>query len=210
MLVSVEELVVVRGETPVLQGISLELAAGRSVGIAGPNGSGKTTLLRVLATLLRPTSGTVRVLGADTTRKEARLVRPSIGLVGHSPALSPNLTLEENLRYVATLGGIDPTRVPAALGMVGLGRAATRLAGKASQGMGRRADLARIILTRPTLLLLDEPFAGLDSHATAIIAAIIDRTTAAGGAAVVVSHEPQRTASVVTETLVLDNGRITR
>lgn len=210
MLVSVEELVVVRGETPVLQGVSFELGAGRSLGIAGHNGSGKTTLLRVLATLLRPTSGTVHVLGADTSRPEARFVRPGIGMVGHSPALSPNLTLEENLRYVAALGGIDPDRVPEALGMVGLGRAATRPAGKASQGMGRRVDLARIILTRPTLLLLDEPFAGLDSHATAIIGAIVDRTTSAGGAAVVVSHEPDRAASVVDEAMVLVDGRFTR
>jgi heme ABC exporter ATP-binding subunit CcmA len=208
MLVSVEDLVVVRGETPVLQGVSLTLGPGESLGIAGHNGSGKTTLLRILATLLRPTSGIVEVLGRDTTGKDARLVRPRIGFVGHAPALSPHLTLAENLHYVAALGGIDRGLVPEALAMVGLGRAGDRLAAKASQGMGRRVDLARIVITQPTLLLLDEPFAGLDSHATGIIGAIIERTVARGGAAVVVSHEPDRAATVVDRTITLDNGRV--
>ncbi len=208
MLVSVEDLVVVRGDTPVLQGVSLSLGPGESLGIAGHNGSGKTTLLRVLATLLRPTSGIVQILGKDATDKDARLVRPRIGMVGHVPALSPHLTLGENLRFAATLGGIDTAFVPEALAMVGLGRAGDRLAGKASQGMGRRADLARIVLTQPTLLLLDEPFAGLDAHATGIIGAIIERTVARGGAVVVVSHEPARAATVVDRTITLENGRL--
>lgn len=198
-----------RGDTAVLRGVSLDLAAGQSLGIAGDNGSGKTTLLRVLATLLRPTAGTVEVLGVNVTSSRARHVRPRIGLIGHTPALSPHLTLAENLRYVATLAGVDQARVAEVLAVVGLARAADRLAAKASQGMGRRVDLARVLLTEPTLLLLDEPFAGLDSHATGIIGAIIDRTTAAGGAAVVVSHEPDRASSVVDRTLLLDNGRFT-
>ncbi len=207
MLVAVEDLVVDRGDTAVLRGVSLDLAAGQSLGIAGDNGSGKTTLLRVLATLLRPTAGTVEVLGVDVTSSRARHVRPGIGLVGHTPALSPHLTLAENLRYVAALAGVDQARVAEVLAVVGLARAADRLAANASQGMGRRVDLARVLLTEPTLLLLDEPFAGLDSHATGIIGAIIDRTTTAGGAVVVVSHEPDRASSVVGRTLLLDNGR---
>ncbi len=207
MLITVEDLVVTRGDVPVLRGVSFDLGPGQSLGIAGHNGSGKTTLLRVLATLLRPTAGTVTVLGTDVSTP-TRAVRPRIGLVGHAPALSAHLTLEENLRYVATLAGVDQARVPETLAMVGLGRAANRLAGKASQGMGRRVDLARMLLTEPTLLLLDEPFAGLDKQATEIIGALIHRTTSRGGAAVVVSHEPQRASTVVERTLTLENGQV--
>ena len=208
MLISVDGLGVVRGEMTVLRDISFSLGAGESLGVSGHNGSGKTTLLRVLATLLRPTTGHVEILDADASTPAIRAVRPRIGMVGHSPALSPHLTLAENLRYVAKLAGTDQNAVSETLTMVGLARAADRLAGKASQGMGRRVDLARMLLTNPDILLLDEPFAGLDSHATGIIGAIIDRTTSRGGAVVVVSHEPDRTGSVVGRTLTLENGRV--
>ncbi|NND84541.1 MAG: heme ABC exporter ATP-binding protein CcmA [Acidimicrobiia bacterium] len=206
MLVEAAELSINRGARTVLSGLSFSVDAGESIGVSGPNGVGKTTLLRCLATLLRPSAGALRILGTDAAGPAARTVRPRIGFVGHAPALSPHLTLSENLSFVARLAGHPTARVEDVLGLVGLGRLRDLRAGAASQGMARRVDLARVLLTEPDLLLLDEPWAGLDSGATGIIEALVDRTTSRGGAAVVVTHDPERAASAVTRHLPLEGA----
>ncbi len=108
----------------VLTGVDLVLEPGRALGVAGPNGSGKTTLVRALATLTPLDRGTYRLFGTDTTDGPVTRIRPLIGLIGHQPALIPELTLTENLEHVARLAGVDTTRVPRALDVVGLGGAA--------------------------------------------------------------------------------------
>jgi len=185
---------------PVLRGLDLAVTAGEAVGVSGANGSGKSTLLHVLATLLRPSAGRGRVLGAELGTRACMAVRPRIALVGHSPGLHPQLTLGENLHFLARLTGRTTRCADVALDQVGLARVADRRAAGCSQGMLRRAELARVLLTEPSLLLLDEAHTGLDPTAAALVDHVVDRVRRDGGAAVVVSHEPARL--VTTDRLV--------
>ncbi|CCG02821.1 Cytochrome c biogenesis ATP-binding export protein ccmA [Blastococcus saxobsidens DD2] len=194
--------------TPVLRDLTLTVGAGESVGVIGANGSGKSTLLRLLATLLSPTAGTGRVFGSTLGSRECERIRPRIGLIGHSPALYPRLTLAENLRFFCRLTGVDVSAVSTALDAVGLGRAADRPADRCSQGMQRRTELARAILSTPALLLLDEPHAGLDSGSAGLVDAVIDDVCARGGAAVVVSHDRARLDAAVDRVLDLQAGSL--
>lgn len=195
------------GLTPVLRGVDLEIRTAEAVGLAGPNGSGKTTLLRVLATLLPPSVGTGTVLGADLRTRARRGARPQIALVGHVPALYPEMSLHENLDLVARLAGAPSWRVDEALDRVGLGGARARRAAQCSQGMLRRAEFARVLLTGPRLLLLDEAHAGLDRAAAGLVDVLVTSVRAGGGAAVVVAHEPQRLRHLVDRMLELRDGK---
>lgn len=192
-LVSLTGVGVVLGKTQVLDGLDLTLPAGARIGVHGPNGVGKTTLLRLIATLVRPASGTISILGWDGTGVAPPFVRRRIGYVAHAPALNSELTLRENLELVANLSDSRLT-AEEALSLVGLARVADKPAKLASQGMLRRADLARVLLTDSDLLLLDEPFTGLDEEAIGLVDALIERTIRRNGAALVVSHDHDRLA----------------
>lgn len=196
------------GTARILEEVDLQLSAGEAVGLVGPNGSGKTTLLRLLATLLPPSSGTGQVLGAPLGGEQALTVRPGITLVGHAPALHPRLTLEENLTLVARLAGVPPDRARTALRAVGLEAAHERPVRHCSQGMLRRGDLARTLITRPALLLLDEAHAGLDTASAGLVELLVASVTARHGSAVVVSHQPERLAGVVDRIVTLEAGRL--
>jgi heme exporter protein A len=199
---------VILGATPVLRNLDLEVHAGQVVGLVGANGSGKTTLLRLLATLLPPTSGAGSVLGARLDGRARFAVRPAIALVGHTPSLYPQLSLAENLELVARLLGQPHARAIEALEAVGLAGARRRRAGHCSQGMLRRAEFARILLTRPRLLLLDEAHAGLDPAASGLVEQLVAEVRGRQGTAVVVSHEPRRLGRLVDRTLELAGGRL--
>lgn len=198
------------GRAPVLRALDLVVRPGEVFGVLGPNGAGKSTLLRVLATLVRPVSGRGFVLGARLGTAEVRAVRPSIAFVGHQPAMHPKLTLAENLRHIAKLTGRAETASLEALDVVGLRRAAGRRAEQCSQGMLRRADLARIVLTEPSLLLLDEPHAGLDRTSFGLVDLVVQRVRARGGAAVVVSHDAPRVWALADHVAELDDGGLVR
>ncbi len=188
-LAVLEQVVVHRHGTPVLRDLDLELRPGTATGIGGPNGCGKSTLLDVLATLLRPSAGRARVLGADLAGGDVQAVRPAITLVGHTPAVLPHLTLAENVRLHARLRGLGRQDADRALAEVGLAGAGGRLARVCSAGMLRRADLARALLEVPSLLLLDEVCTGLDASAVVLVDRLVERVTARGGAVVLVSHD---------------------
>jgi heme ABC exporter ATP-binding subunit CcmA len=146
------------GTFAALRKVSLTLEAGRCYVLLGENGAGKSTLLRVLAGLLRPTYGTIGIFG--TTPEEAR---DRIGYMSHAPMLYDEYTAAENLRYFADLYRTRPCLTPEeALRSVGLDPALTRTVGQYSQGMRQRTSLARVLLSQPELLLLDEPFSNMD------------------------------------------------
>ncbi len=177
------------GGLRVLQDLTLKVASGEIVGVVGSNGSGKTTLIRVISTLLAPRSGEGTVFGAELGSPGVYDVRSRIGMISHQPAVIPELTLHEHLTHLAKLRGADPSRVSGALRVVGLDQAADRRAEASSFGMLRRTEIAGLLMSKPDLLLLDEAFSGLDQQATALVDALIDRTLADAGSAILVSHE---------------------
>jgi len=191
-----------------LRDIDLDLHPGQVIGVAGPNGSGKTTLVRTLATLVRIDRGRGEILGAGLDTGQVYGVRRDIGLMGHGPAVIPELTLAENLDHVCRLASIEPSRSPNALGVVGLEGAARTRAGAASHGMLRRLEVARLLLTRPRLLLLDEATHGLDSSALDLVDALVARTVSQGGGTVMVSHDPERLAKSCDAVMSLAVGRL--
>lgn len=195
------------GRTPILRDLDLELHAGEAIGVLGGNGSGKSTLLRLLATLVAPSAGRGEVLGREMGGPGAVAVRPRIALVGHQPALYPQLTLAENLRFVARLTGRDERAAGRALAAVGLAGAADRRAESCSQGMARRTELARVLLTAPSLLLLDEIHSGLDRDAVGLVDEVVAGVRGRGGACVLVSHEPDRLTGVVDRLVRIADGR---
>src|SRR5581483_8263548 len=151
------------GAHRVLDDVSLDVAGAEAVALLGANGAGKTTLLRILATLARPTRGAARVAGFDCCREPER-VRERVGVVAHGLWVYDDLTALENLRFWATLAGLParPQELQDALAAVELERAAHARVRTFSAGMKRRLSLARLVLAGPSVLLLDEPFAGLD------------------------------------------------
>ena len=192
------------GERAALNGIDLQIAAGERVLVTGPNGAGKTTLLRVLATALRPTAGTVEV-GGHQLPAQARRARPQIGYAGHDPLVYPALRARENLELYAALYGTGKDAVDDALDRVQLAGRGDDLAGDLSRGMLQRLALARATLHRPSLLLLDEPTAGLDEDGRRVLETIL-----ADGAPTIViaTHEPERFAGRATRRLQLAAGRV--
>jgi heme exporter protein A len=196
------------GRLPVLRGVDFMVSPGEAVGVVGPNGSGKTTLLRVLATLQRPVGGSGTVLGAPLGSGEVRRIRPRIGLAGHQPALWADLTLRENLVAIARLGGLGEASADEALYRVGLSGAGARPAGHSSHGMRRRVDLARLLLTRPRFVLLDEAAAGLDRAARVLVDAVVAEALGAGGAAVLVSHDTEHLGAAVTRVVEIEDGQM--
>jgi heme exporter protein A len=175
------------GEREALSKISLSLQAGQTLVVFGPNGAGKSTLLRVLATLLRPHAGGVRVLGRSLPQ-EAWAVRGRIGLLGHEPLLYRELSARENLRYHARLHGVAPKRIEELLFSLSMADRADEPLRALSRGMVQRVAIARAVLHDPELLLLDEPYANLDPAAVGLVRPLIGADSRR--TRVVCSHDP--------------------
>jgi heme exporter protein A len=194
------------GERTALEGVDLTMAAGETLLVVGSNGAGKTTLLRILATLLRPTAGSVEVLDCALPR-EAWKLRGRIGYLGHEPLLYRDLSGRENLRFHARLHGIDEgreARIEATLRAIGIERRADERVGDLSAGMRQRLAICRSVLHEPDLLLLDEPDSHLDEEGRELASELIgpgpDRTR------VVVTHDPDRFEAEAERTLRLAVG----
>jgi heme exporter protein A len=207
-LIALRNVSVRMGVTTILRGVDLTVGRGEAIGLFGGNGAGKTTLLMLLAIQLKPAEGDATVLGADLTSGERLDVRPRIGLIGHSPALYPELTLRENLGFAAAVMGVAPAAVDDALATVGLGGAADRPVTACSYGMQRRAEFARELMLQPDLLLLDEPHSALDVAAADLVAHLTTDVTGRGGAAVLVSHDRERVEKVVDRSVELVGGTL--
>jgi heme exporter protein A len=200
----VEDLARHFGEREALGGVSLRLDAGRTLVVFGPNGAGKTTLLRVLATLLRPHAGSVRVLGASIP-DEAWAVRGRVGLLGHEPLLYRELTPRQNLSFHARLHGVEQARVEEVLDAVAISRRAEEPLRTFSRGMVQRVAVARAILHDPELLLLDEPYSNLDPAAIELVAPLIG--AASKRTRVICSHDPGGGLAEADLVLGLRDGR---
>jgi len=188
------------GERVALTGVSLSLPRGATLAVLGPNGAGKSTLLRVLATLLRPHAGTVRVLG-HALPKDAWELRGRIGYLGHEPLLYRDLSARENLLLHARLHRVAETRVGELLERVGLAARADDPLTTYSRGMVQRCAIARTVLHDPEVVLLDEPRANLDPAAAEVLEPLL-----AGRTRVMTSHDP-RDADTADAVLGLRAGR---
>ena len=196
------------GSRRVLAGVDLELAAGETLAIVGPNGAGKTTLLRCLAGLVRPDRGSVVIEGAAVSPKEPKS-RARIGLLSHRSMLYDDLTLEENLTFAARLH-----RLPDPAGIARRSLEAMELATRAndqprtlSRGLLQRAALARALVNHPAVLLLDEPFTGLDAHAAERLRALLTARRPAGLGTIVVTHQVHEAWSLADRVVALVQGR---
>jgi heme exporter protein A len=175
------------GEREALAGVTLTLPRGGSLVVFGPNGSGKTTLLRLLAGLLRPHAGSMRVLGSELPQ-QAWAVRGRIGLLAHEPLLYRDLSASENLAFHARLHGVPIERAEQLLAALGLNDRCDEPLRTLSRGMVQRVAVARTVLHDPELLLLDEPRANLDPAAADVIAPLLAATPTR--TRVLTSHDP--------------------
>jgi heme ABC exporter ATP-binding subunit CcmA len=193
----------------VLDAIDLDVRAGEAVALLGTNGAGKTTLLRIFATLARPTGGQVRVAGADCAR-EPEAARRQLGFLAHGSWLYEDLTAVENLRFWTTLAGLAPDGpgLRAALAAVELERWSDVRVRTFSAGMKRRLSIARLVIARPRVLLLDEPFTGLDQWGSKWLEEHLQAFKSAGGALLMSTHSFGRGFGVADRAAILAGGRI--
>jgi heme exporter protein A len=193
------------GEREALSQVSLHLEPGRTLAVFGPNGAGKTTLLRMLATLLVPHGGELRVFGHSLPR-EAYRVRPRVGFLAHEPLLYLDLSARENLRFYARLYEIGDAeaRIGHLLEVTGMTARADEPVRTLSRGMAQRIGICRAVLHRPDLLLLDEPTAHLDPEAAAMCEPLVGRGT--GVTRVLVTHEVEHGLAEADQVLGLRDG----
>ena len=194
-----------------LDGVDLEVRAGEIVALLGPNGSGKTTLFRILATLLRPRSGTASVFGHDVRGAPAE-VRRHLGVVFQHPALDPMLTVAENLRHHGHLYGLRGAslsrRCEAALAALEVADRARDRVAALSGGLRRRVEIAKVLTHEPRLLLLDEPSAGLDPRARGGVFAILEDLRARLGTTVLMTTHFMEEADRCDRVAIMDSGKV--
>ena len=187
--------------------MSLEVHPGEVVGLLGENGSGKTTLLRILSTLLRPSAGTVNIFGRDIA-VAASEVRDYVSFLAHTPGLYDDLTALENLRFAAEMAGGSLVNLRDLIERVGLAGVRDDRVRGFSSGMQRRLALARMILRRPRLLLLDEPYSNLDSDGIVLMNSVISEAKSTGCASIIVLHELSPAAGILDRTVTIVDGRV--
>ncbi len=193
----------------VLESVTLDVKAGEALALLGPNGAGKTTLLRILATLARPSHGTALIAGHDVV-SDPEDVRRHIGLLAHGAHVYDDLSALENLKFWTMLTGasMPPDVLRSALAAVELDAYADDRVRVFSAGMKRRLGLARLILGAPRVLLLDEPFAGLDQRGRKWLDEYLRTFKESGGAILMVTHGFGRDLNVVDRVAILSGGRI--
>jgi len=189
--------------------VTLEARSGDIIGLLGPNGAGKSTIIGMLATLVAPTAGSVTYGGQPARALRGDDLRASIGLLAHELYLYPELTARQNLDFFARLYGLQTSAVvPAALDTAGLSDRADDEVGGFSRGMRQRLALERALLHEPRLVLMDEPFTGLDDAATGVVRERIQRLSARGAIIVVATHDLDLADGLVTRVAIIRGGRL--
>ena len=208
-MIQVQGLVKSFGHTYALQEINLDVAQGQFLAIVGPNGAGKTTLLRILATLLKPTSGSVSIDGLDLVSRSGE-IRRRLGFVSHQSLTYGRLTVEENLRFYGRLYDVDELeeRVDSLLQLVGLESRRHDPTRTLSRGMLQRLSIARAIVHQPSLLLLDEPYTGLDQQAAEMLRTLLQTINAESRTVLMTTHNLERALELCDTVAILSSGRI--
>jgi ABC-type multidrug transport system ATPase subunit len=197
------------GRRRALNRVSLQCRAGEIVALLGPNGAGKSTLLSIASTLLEPTSGAIRY-GDVTAREAGAALRARIGVLGHDLYIYPELSAAENLQFFGRVYGLPdvPARVEAALGRAELAHRRDDAVGGYSRGMRQRLALERALLHDPRLVLLDEPFTGLDDTATSALRRRLAGLRDVGCIVLITTHDLETIEGIVDRAVMLQNGRM--
>jgi len=196
------------GRRKALSQVTFNCEGGEIVGLLGPNGAGKSTLLNILATLLAPSTG--RIEYGDQTAEDGAALRARIGMLGHDLFLYPELTARENLTFFAHLYGLPKvaSTVDAALERAGLAARGDDLVSGFSRGMRQRVALERSLIHAPRLVLLDEPFTGLDDASTAALVARLRGLRDEGAIVILATHDLDLADGLLDEALFLRDGRM--
>ncbi len=192
-----------------LKGIELRVREGEFLTIFGPNGSGKTTLIKVLATIMKPSSGRVRVAGFDLQDSPVP-IRRKIGVVSHQTFLYDNLTAFENLKFYGRMYDVPhlEERIREVITRVGLASRLHHQVGTLSRGMQQRLSIARAVLHHPSIMLLDEPETGLDEYAMAMLGEMLDTLSAEVGTLIMTTHHLEYGLEMGDQVAILAGGRI--
>jgi heme exporter protein A len=193
-----------------VNGVSFTLAGGECLAVFGPNGAGKTTLLRILAGLLKPTSGTARIGGVELPGGPD--VRAVVGLISHASMLYGALTARENVELAAKLYSVADARAAAlrALERMRVADRAETPVRSLSRGLQQRVSVARAMVHEPDVVLLDEPFTGLDAAGAAALSATLIELRSHGAALILVTHNIEEGLSLATRAAVMNGGRFVR
>ena len=207
--IEVKELTKFFGERYALRGIDLKVSQGEHLVIFGPNGAGKTTLLKILSTLMKPSSGRVRLDGIDIRDRPAQ-IRRRINLVSHETFLYDDLTVYENLKFYGKMHDVPnlEQRIKEAVSWVQLESRLHDRTGTLSHGLQRRASIARAVLSDPSILFLDEPEVGLDPHASNVIRDVLSSINSGSRTIVMTTHNLERGFELGERVIILDRGRV--
>ncbi len=202
------------GHQVALRGVDLSLAEGEFLALFGPNGAGKTTLIRIVASLMLPTGGAVRVRGEDLN-KAATSLRRHIGLISHNPLLYGDLTPDENLNFFARMYDLPragkesaAARIDAVLEQVGLTARRRDPVRTFSRGMVQRLAIARAILHDPEIMLLDEPYTGLDLQAADMLRSVLQELAASNRTVILTTHNLEQGLEMCNRAAILNQGRV--
>ncbi len=197
------------GNTQALCGVDLRVKRGEFLTVFGPNGAGKTTLIKLLATLTKPTSGKVIIANHDI-KKEPDKVRGVIGVISHDPYLYGNLSALENIKFFASLYGISQAKDKAmdVIKQVGLEGRMHDLVRTFSRGMQQRLAVARAVVHEPKILLLDEPYTGLDQHGGRIFGELLNWLKSENRTIIMTTHNLLEGLEISDRVAILDKGKM--
>jgi heme exporter protein A len=197
------------GHFTALAGISMTLKRGEFLALFGRNGAGKTTFLKIAATLMRSTHGKLRIGGIDI-RERPEDARRQIGFLSHNTYLYRDLNPLENLRFFARLYGVADaeSRIAGLLERVGLKRRVQDPVRSFSRGLNQRLGVARVMLHDPSLILLDEPYTGLDANAVEMLNSMLDEAVLSGKTILLTTHDLEQGLRAATRAAIIDRGKL--
>lgn len=207
--IEISHLVKKFGRQYALKDISLSIPARQFIAVVGPNGAGKTTLIRILATLIRPSSGQIQIAGFDLL-KHGHQIRSRLGVIGHLTFLYQDLSARENLLFYGRMYHTPMLnrQVDDLLDKVGLSQRANHPVGGFSRGMLQRLSIARALLHQPEILLFDEPYTGLDPKASEMLSALLKSLLGTQHTILMVTHNLAQAAELADQVAILANGQI--